>query len=120
MSVDYGVRVIYGYQLDQEFVEKMIKEKEDFDVYEWKEDLYEQGNCEIMYENHYIGITDWRNTVYFGIPFYNKITVENLQELRRIRLPEIQDEFIRIFGSYDLLAEDQDIEPEIHAVGVLD
>lgn len=124
MSVDYGVSIVYGYQLDQkkfqEFVEKMKKENPEFDVYEWKEDLYEQSNCEIVYENHYVDITDWRNTVYFGIPFYNKITVANLQELARDRLPEIQDEFIRIFGSFDLLAAGQDIEPEIRAIGVVD
>jgi hypothetical protein len=80
MGVDYGVRVIYGYQLNQKIFRDIIKEKEaedkDFYVYDWLEEIAEMSNCEIAYENHYIEVDDMRNVVYFGIPIYNKLTKE--------------------------------------------
>lgn len=124
MSVDYGVRIIYGYQLDQEKFSDFIKAKrdseEEFYVYDWLEEIAEQSNCEISYENHYIDIDCLRNTVYFGIPVYNKITATLLNELERDRLEEIQDEVIRIFGSFDIIDSENGLEPEIQAFVVCD
>lgn len=124
MSVDYGVRVIYGYQLNQEIFRKIIKAKEqednDFYVYDWIEEIAEMSNCEIAYENHYIEIDDMRNTVYFGIPIYNKITAEFLTELERDRLEEIQDELIHFFNSYVIIDSENGPIPEVHAFVVCD
>lgn len=124
MGVDYGVRVIYGYQLNQEIFRKIIKEKEaedkDFYVYDWLEEIAETSNCEIAYENHYIEVDDLRNTVYFGFPIYNKITAELLTELERDRLEELQDELIRFFNSYVIVDSDNGLIPEVHAFVVCD
>jgi hypothetical protein len=124
MGVDYGVRVIYGYQLNQEIFRDIIKAKEeedkDFYVYDWLEEIAEMSNCEIAYENHYIEVDDLRNTVYFGIPIYNKITAELLTELERDRLEELQDELIRFFNSYVIVDSDNGFIPEVHAFVVCD
>ena len=124
MGVDYGVRVIYGYQLNQEIFRKIVKEKEaedkDFYVYEWLEEIAEMSNCEVAYENHYIEIDDLRNTVYFGFPIYNRITAELLTELERDRLEELQDELIRFFNSYIIVDSDNGLIPEVHAFVVCD
>ena len=124
MSVDYGVRMIYGYQLNQEIFRKIVKEKEaedkDFYVYDWIYDIQEQSNCELDYENHYIEVDDLRNIVYFGIPIYNKITAQLLTELERDRLEEIQDELIRLFNSYDIVDSENGLVPELHAFVVVD
>ena len=124
MGVDYGVRVIYGYQLNQEIFRKIVKEKEaedkDFYVYDWLEEIAEMSNCEVAYENHYIEIDDLRNTVYFGFPIYNRITAELLTELERDRLEELQDELIRFFNSYIIVDSDNGLIPEVHAFVVCD
>jgi hypothetical protein len=124
MGVDYGVRVIYGYQLNQEIFRKIIKEKEaedkDFYVYDWLEEIAEMSNCELAYENHYIEVDDLRNTVYFGFPIYNKITAELLTELERDRLEELQDELIRFFNSYVIVDNENGFVPEVHAFVVCD
>ena len=124
MSVDYGVRMIYGYQLNQEIFRKIIKEKEaedkDFYVYDWLQEIAEMSNCEIAYENHYIEVDDLHNTVYFGIPVYNKLTAQLLTELERDRLEEIQDELIRLFNSYDIVDSENGLVPELHAFVVCD
>ena len=124
MSVDYGVRMIYGYQLNQEIFRKFIKAKEDEDkdfyVYDWIEEIAEMSNCELAYENHYIEVDDKRNTVYFGIPVYNKLTAQLLTELERDRLEEIQDELIRFFNSYVIVNSENGLVPELHAFVVCD
>ena len=124
MSVDYGVRMIYGYQLNQEIFRKNIKEKEandkDFYVYDWIEEIAEMSNCELAYENHYIEVDDMRNVVYFGIPVYNKLTAQLLTELERDRLEEIQDELIRFFNSYVIVDSENGLVPELHAFVVCD
>jgi hypothetical protein len=124
MGVDYGVRMIYGYQLNQEIFRKIVKEKEendkDFYVYDWIEEIAEMSNCELSYENHYIEVDDKRNTVYFGIPVYNKLTAELLTELERDRLEELQDELIRFFNSYVVVDSDNGLVPELHAFVVCD
>lgn len=124
MSVDYGVRIIYGYQLNQEIFRKIIKEKEaedkDFYVYDWLEEIAEMSNCEIAYENHYIEVDDLRNVVYFGFPIYNRITAELLTELERDRLEELQDELIRVFSSYVIVDGENGLIPEVHAFVVCD
>ena len=124
MGVDYGVRMIYGYQLNQEIFRKIIKEKEaedkDFYVYDWLQEIAEMSNCEIAYENHYIEVDNLRNTVYFGIPVYNKLTAELLTELERDRLEEIQDELIRFFNSYVIVDSENVLVPELHAFVVCD
>lgn len=124
MSVDYGVGVIYGYELNQEKFRKFIKNKEaedkDFYVYDWIQDIAEQSNCELCYENHYIEVDDLRNTVYFGIPVYNKLTASLLNELERDRLEELQDEIIRFFGSFDIINSENGLEPEVLAFVVCD
>lgn len=124
MSVDYGVRMIYGYQLNQEIFRKIVKEKEandkDFYVYDWIQEIAEMSNCELSYENHYIEVDDMRNTVYFGIPVYNKLTAELLTELERDRLEELQDELIRFFNSYVVVDSDNGLIPELHAFVVCD
>ena len=124
MSVDYGVRMIYGYQLKQDIFRKIIKEKEagdkDFYVYDWIEEIAEMSNCELDYENHYIEVDDLRNTVYFGIPVYNKLTAELLTELERDRLEELQDELIRFFNSYVIVDSENGLVPELHAFVVVD
>lgn len=124
MSVDYGVRMIYGYQLNQEIFRKIVKEKEandkDFYVYSWIEEIAEMSNCELAYENHYIEVDDMRNVVYFGIPVYNKLTAQLLTELERDRLEELQDELIRFFNSYVIVDSDNGLVPELHAFVVCD
>ena len=124
MGVDYGVRMIYGYQLNQEIFRKIIKEKEandnDFYVYDWIQEIAEMSNCELDYENHYIEVDDKRNTVYFGIPVYNKLTAQLLTELERDRLEEIQDELIRFFDSYVIVDSENGLVPELHAFVVCD
>lgn len=124
MSVDYGVRVIYGYELNQEKFRKFIKNKEaedkDFYVYDWIQDIAEQSNCELAYENHYIEVDDLRNTVYFGIPVYNKLTASLLNELGRDRFEELQDEIIRFFGLFDIINSENGLEPEVLAFVVCD
>ena len=124
MGVDYGVRVIYGYQLNQEIFRKIIKEKEaedkDFYVYDWLQEIAEMSNCEIAYENQYIEVDDLKNTVYFGFPIYNKITAELLTELERDRLEELQDELIRFFNSYFIVDSENVLVPELHAFVVCD
>lgn len=124
MSVDYGVRMIYGYQLNQEIFRKIIKAKEeenkDFYVYRWIEEIAEMSNCELAYENHYIEVDDLRNTVYFGIPVYNKLTAQLLTELEHNRLEEIQDELIRFFNSYVIVDSENGLVPELHAFVVVD
>ena len=124
MSVDYGVRMIYGYQLNQKIFRDIIKAKEaediHFYVYDWLQEIDEQSNCEIAYENHYIEIDDLHNTVYFGIPIYNKLTAELLTELERDRLEELQDELIRVFNSYVIVDSENGLVPELHAFVVCD
>lgn len=124
MSVDYGVRMIYGYQLNQEIFRKIVKEKEaedkDFYVYDWIEEIAEMSNCELDYENHYIEVDDLRNTVYFGIPIYNKLTAELLTELERDRIEELQDELVRFFNSYVIVDSENGLVPELHAFVVVD
>ena len=124
MSVDYGVRMIYGYQLNQEIFRKIIKEKEandsDFDVYSWIEEIAEMSNCELAYENHYIEVDSMYNVVYFGIPVYNRLTAQLLTELERDRLEELQDELIRFFNSYAVIDSDNGLIPELHAFVVCD
>ena len=124
MSVDYGVRVIYGYQLNQEIFRKFIKAKEDEDrdfyVYNWIEEIAKMSNCELAYENHYIEVDDMHNIVYFGIPVYNKLTAQLLTELERDRLCEIQDELIRFFNSYVIVDSEDGLVPELHAFVVCD
>lgn len=124
MSVDYGVRMIYGYQLNQEIFRKIIKAKEeenkDFYVYEWIEEIAEMSNCELAYENHYIEVDNLHNTVYFGIPVYSKLTAELLTELERDRLEELQDELIRFFNSYVVVDSENGLVPELHAFVVVD
>ena len=118
MGVDYGVAIIYGYALDGEKFSNFIceqKEKdEEFDIYDW----IEESNYIFEYENHYCGISD-NDTIYFGIPVYNKIPADLLEELERDRLEDLEDELIRIFGSYNILASDQGCQPELHIIGVL-
>lgn len=122
MSVDYSVRLIYGFELNQEkfqeFIDKMEEENPDFNIYEWMEEITEQGNCELEYENHYNDITSDYNTVYFGITVYNRITAETLAEIEHCRREEVCDELIRIFGSGDILQGY--MVPELIAIGVLD
>lgn len=125
MSVDYDVRMIYGFELDQEkfleFVENKEEEDENFNIYNWMYDEVDcQSNCEIMYENHYIHIEDLGNVVYFGIPVFNRITATQLVEIERDRYQEVCDELIHFFGSYDILGDVAAIEPELFAVGVID
>ena len=124
MGVDYGVGMIYGYQLNQEIFRKIVKEKEaedkDFYIYEWIEKIAEMSNCELSYENHYIEVDDLHNTVYFGIPVYNKLTAQLLTELERDRLEEIQDELIRFFNSYVIVDSENGLVPELHAFVVCD
>lgn len=122
MSVDYSIRMIYGFELNQDkfqdFVNKMEEENSDFDIYEWMEEIAEQSNCEFEYENHYDDITSDCNTVYFGITVYNRITAETLAEIERDRREEVCDELIRIFGSGDILQEY--MVPELIAIWVVD
>lgn len=122
MSVDYSVRLIYGFELNQDkfqdFVNKMIEENPDFNIYEWMEEIMEQGNCEFEYENHYNDVTSDYNTVYFGITVYNHITAETLAEIEHCRREEVCDELIRIFGSGDILQGY--MVPELIAIGVID
>lgn len=124
MSVDYGVRMIYGYQLNQEIFRKIIKEKKandkDFYVYDWIEEIAEMSNCELAYENHYIEVDDKYNVVYFGIPVYNKLTAELLTELERDRLEELQDKLIRFFNSYVIVDNENGLVPELQAFVVCD
>lgn len=124
MSVDYGVRMIYGYQLNQKIFRKFVKEKEandkDFYVYSWIQEIAEMSNYELAYENHYIEVDDLHNTVYFGIPIYNKLTAQLLTELERDRLEEIQDDLIRFFNSYVIVDSENGLVPELHAFVVVD
>ena len=121
MSVDYGVRMIYGFELDQkkfqEFVEKMEEENPEFGVYNWMEEVAEQSNCELVYENHYTDATSDYNTVFFGVPVYNRLTPAFASDIARVRFEEVCDELVRIFGSYDILGGIHVIEPEFIAVG---
>ena len=122
MSVDYSVRLIYGFELNQDkfqdFIDKKKEENPDFNVYEWIEEIAEQGNCELEYENHYSDITNDYNTVYFGVTVYNRITAETLAEIEQCRREEVCDELIRIFGSGDILQGY--MVPELIAIGVID
>lgn len=122
MSVDCDVRMIYGFELDQnkflEFIRNKEEEDENFDIYDWMYNEVDcQSNCEIIYENHYINIENLNNVVYFGIPVYNRITAKTLYDIENCRSEEISDELIRIFGSYDILGEVDTFEPELIAVG---
>ena len=121
MSVDYSVRLIYGFELNQDkfqdFIDKKKEENPDFDVYSWMEEIEEQSNCELVYENHYNDITSDYNTVYFGITVYNHITAETLTEIEYCRREEVCDELIRIFGSGNILQGY--MVPELIAIGVV-
>jgi hypothetical protein len=125
MGVDFGVRMVYGFELDQEkfleFYEQKQEENPNFDIYNWMyEEVDCQSNCEVVYENHYIDVTSLDNTVYFGIPVFNRITASGLEEIERDRYEEVCDELIRFFGSYDILGDFEAVQPELIAVGILD
>ena len=123
MSVDFGVRVIYGFQLDEnklvDWIDKRKEEDSSFNEWEWFEELAESGNCEIVVENHYVNFID-ETAVYFGIPVYNDLSLETFLELEKVRLHEVCDELIAAFGSYDaILNTDVDsIVPKVYPIGV--
>lgn len=121
MSIDYSVRLIYGFELNQDkfqdFISNMEEDNPEFDIYEWMREIEEQSNCEFVCENLYENIDSEYNTVYFGIAVYNHITAETLAEIERVRREEVCDELIRIFGSGDILQSY--LVPELIAVGVI-
>ena len=117
MSVDYGVEVVYGFKLDRDKIKEFIsfaeEVYEDFNVYDWLEEEFENSCCEIVYENHYRNFGD--SDIYFGVVFYNKITSKTLAQLEKERRKEVRKELLRVFGSFAILDEEQSIEPELHA-----
>jgi len=122
MLVDCDVRMIYGFELDQnkfqDFINEMKEENLVFDIHEWMDEINEQSNCELVYENHYIKPEDECNTVWFGIVVYNRLTPATASNIARVRFEEVCDELVRVFGSYDILGKIEIIEPEFIAVGV--
>ena len=124
MSVDFDVRMVYGFELDQEkfreFIRTKEEENEDFNIYDWMyEEVVQKSNCEVIYENHYSDIENEYNSVYFGIPVSNRISANSLVEIERDRYEEVCDELVRFFGSYDILGTTEDIQPELIAIGVI-
>lgn len=118
MGVDFDAYLVYGFQLDNdklsEFLDKLGNDA-CFDFYEWIEDIEDRTNCSIMWTNHYDFPLE--SDMYFGIRIYNKATAEVLEEIIKVRTQEICDDFIEIFGSYDIIYGEP--VPELFAVPVI-
>ena len=96
------------------------KEMKRLEAYKNRKASEEEFISELNNPENILEIDDLHNTVYFGIPIYNKITAELLTELERDRLEELQDELIRFFNSYVIVDGENGLIPEVHAFVVCD
>jgi hypothetical protein len=115
MSVDYDVNLIYGFKLNTHKVfERYCKDVENFADKSFPDWLDEKTvDCMFIGENCYIPVID--DNLYFGIEYSGIISSSSLAEFEADYFETVVDEFISIFGDFDVLADTQSPTPELHA-----